>query len=75
MKFGHFRRNFGQVEERLAAATAENKELKVQLFEASNGAGARGGGKYAAELPLGAGALAVAGALLLWTSLTQARIK
>ena len=73
MKFGHFRRNFGQVEERLAAATAENKELKVQLFEASNGAGPRG--KYAAELPLGAGALAVAGALLLWTSLTQARIK
>ena len=73
MRFGHFRRNFGQVEGRLAAATAENKELKVQLFEASNGAGARG--KYAAELPLGAGALAVAGALLLWTSLTQARIK
>ena len=65
------------MEERLAAATAENKELKVQLFEASNGAGShhRGGGKYAVELPLGAGAVVVAGALLLWTSLTQARIK
>ena len=64
------------MEERLAAATAENKELKVQLFEASNGAGShRGGGKFAAELPLGAGAVVVAGALLLWTSLTQARIK
>lgn len=48
----------------------------MQLFEASNGAGShRGGGKFAAELPLGAGAVVVAGALLLWTSLTQARIK
>ena len=44
----------------------------MQLFEASNGAGShRGGGKYAADLPLGAGAVVVAGALLLWASLTQ----